>query len=45
MQLVLNKKDTYLSIEQPSKGEFKDKGSKFIGYAFPVSNEEEVKIR
>ena len=45
MQLVLKKKDTYLSIEQPSKGEFKDKGSKFIGYAFPVSNEEEVKIR
>jgi uncharacterized YigZ family protein len=35
--------DTYNTIEQPSEGLFKDKGSKFIGYAYPISNEDEVK--
>jgi uncharacterized YigZ family protein len=36
--------DIYKTITQPSKeGLFKDRGSKFYGYAFPVSNEEEVK--
>jgi uncharacterized YigZ family protein len=36
--------DVYKTITQPSKeGLFKDRGSKFYGYAFPVSNEEEVK--
>ncbi|MFW5805821.1 MAG: IMPACT family protein, partial [Bacteroidales bacterium] len=28
--------DTYLSIRKPSEGEFKDKGSKFLAYAYPV---------
>jgi uncharacterized YigZ family protein len=36
-------KDTYLTIESPSEAIFKDRGSKFFGYAFPVSNEEEIK--
>ncbi|MDP5082540.1 MAG: YigZ family protein [Winogradskyella sp.] len=37
-------KDTYKTISKPSQGElFKDKNSKFYGYAFPVENEEEVK--
>lgn len=38
-------KDTYKTIDI-AKGEalFKDKGSKFIGYAFPVTSEEEVKV-
>jgi uncharacterized YigZ family protein len=35
--------DTYLTIKEPSLGLFKDRGSKFSGYAFPVFNEEEIK--
>ena len=35
--------DTYYSISNPCEGLYKDKGSKFIGYAFPVSSEEEIK--
>jgi uncharacterized YigZ family protein len=37
--------DTFLEVAGTSKGYFKDKGSKFIGYAFAVSTEEEVKQR
>ena len=37
-------KDTYRTIESPSQATlFKEKGSKFFGYAFPISKEEEVK--
>jgi uncharacterized YigZ family protein len=37
-------KDVYKTIEQPSEETlFKEKGSKFFGYAFPVISEEEVK--
>ncbi len=37
-------KDTYKTISKPSIGElFKDKNSKFIGYAFPVENEDQIK--
>ncbi len=37
-------KDTYKTITKPSQGElFKDKNSKFYGYAFPITGEEEVK--
>ena len=36
--------DTYKTILKPSKEVlFKDKNSKFFGYAFPVKNEEDVK--
>lgn len=35
--------DAFRTIEKPSEGLFKDKGSKFIAYAFPVSSEEEIK--
>lgn len=36
-------KDTYKTIKKPSIGEiYKEKGSKFIGYAFPLNNEGEV---
>lgn len=38
-------KDVYKTIYQPSEEVlFKDKGSKFFGYAFPVKTEEEVKV-
>ncbi|WP_296313909.1 IMPACT family protein [Winogradskyella sp. UBA3174] len=36
--------DTYKTISKPAIGElFKDKNSKFYGYTFPVTNEEQVK--
>ena len=35
--------DTYKTVETPSKGLFKDRGSKFIGLLFPVKTEEEAK--
>ena len=35
--------DTYFTIKEPSEGLFKDRGSKFLGLAFPVSSEEEIK--
>ena len=37
-------KDTYKTIENPSEEVlFKEKSSKFFGYAFPVSSQEEIK--
>lgn len=36
-------KDTYQTISGPSSGEFRDRGSKFIAYAYPVFDEEEWK--
>lgn len=35
--------DTYYTLKQPSEGLYKDKGSKFLAYAYPVKNEEEIK--
>ncbi len=35
--------DSYLTIKEPAEGLFKDKGSKFIAYAYPVSDESEIK--
>jgi uncharacterized YigZ family protein len=35
--------DTYKTISNPSEGIFKDKGSKFIAYAYPVTSEDQVK--
>jgi uncharacterized YigZ family protein len=37
-------KDTYKTISKPSEEVlFKDKNSKFFGYAYPVQNEEDIK--
>ena len=42
--MSLAAKDTYKTIENPSEETlFKDRNSKFFGYAFPVKNEEEIK--
>ncbi len=35
--------DTYKTITSPAEGVYKDKGSKFIAYAYPIINEDEVK--
>lgn len=35
--------DSYKTIESVSEGIFRDKGSKFIAYAYPIRSEEEVK--
>lgn len=35
--------DRYQSISAPAEGLYKDKGSRFIAYAYPVSSEDEVK--
>ncbi|MCF6213247.1 MAG: IMPACT family protein [Flavobacteriaceae bacterium] len=37
-------KDVYFTISSSAKGViYKDKGSKFLGYAFPITTEDEVK--
>ena len=35
--------DTYKTIENKSEGTFKDRGSKFIAFAYPVNTEDEAK--
>lgn len=35
--------DTYLSVSSPSKGIYKEKGSKFLAFLFPVENERQIK--
>ena len=35
-------RDEYLTIAQPSTGLFKEKGSKFMAFAFPVYNTEQI---
>lgn len=37
--------DTYNTIEKPSMAEFKDRGSRFIAYAYPVGDTVDVKSR
>ncbi|TAH21441.1 MAG: YigZ family protein [Cytophagales bacterium] len=37
--------DTYFSIAQPTEALFKEKGSKFIAFAYPVENEQEIRDR
>ena len=35
--------DTFKTIKAPAEGLYKEKGSKFLAYAFPVSNEQQIK--
>jgi len=34
--------DTYRTIEKPSKGVYRDRGSRFLAFAFPVFSTEEI---
>lgn len=35
--------DTYLTIEKRTEAIFKDKGSKFLAFAYPVENDQQIK--
>jgi uncharacterized YigZ family protein len=35
--------DTYKTISQPSESIFRDRGSKFLGYAYPVTSDNDIK--
>jgi uncharacterized YigZ family protein len=35
--------DTYRTIEKPAEGIFRDRGSKFLAFAYPVNNESDLK--
>ncbi|WP_316811879.1 IMPACT family protein [Pedobacter heparinus] len=35
--------DTYQTIAAPAEGLFRDRGSKFLGYAYPIRSEDEIK--
>lgn len=36
-------KDSYNTIKSPSEGLYKEKGSKFLAFAYPVQNEDEIR--
>lgn len=36
---------SFYTIQGPSEGIYKEKGSKFLGFGYPVQNEEEIKSR
>ncbi len=35
--------DTYFTLKSPAEGAYKEKGSRFLAYAFPVESEEQIK--
>jgi uncharacterized YigZ family protein len=35
--------DTYLTIEKPAEGIFRDRGSKFLAFAYPINSENDIK--
>jgi uncharacterized YigZ family protein len=35
--------DTYRTIENPAEGIFRDRGSKFLAYAYPIHSENDIK--
>jgi len=39
----MSEKDFYYTIDKSGSAEFKDRGSKFLGYAFPIQSVEEFK--
>ena len=41
----MNQITTYRTLESPAQAEFKDKGSRFLAFAYPVQTAEQVKKR
>lgn len=41
----MSEQDYYLTITQPSVAEFKDRGSRFLAYAFPIVSADDFKNR
>jgi len=37
--------DEYKTLEKPSQGSYREKGSKFLAFAIPASSEQEVKLQ
>lgn len=35
--------DTYKTIARPAEGIFRDRGSKFLGYAYPITSDNDIK--
>jgi uncharacterized YigZ family protein len=35
--------DTYRTIEEPAEGLFRDRGSKFLAFAYPINSENDIK--
>jgi uncharacterized YigZ family protein len=35
--------DTYFTIEKSAEGDFRDRGSKFLSFAYPINSEAEIK--
>jgi uncharacterized YigZ family protein len=35
--------DTYQTIEKPTESIFRDRGSKFLGYAYPINSDNDIK--
>src|SRR5688500_9897965 len=41
----MSDKDFYFTIEKPGVAEYKDRGSKFIAYAYPITSVSDFKLR
>jgi uncharacterized YigZ family protein len=41
--MIMAEKDFYLTIDKPGTAEYKDRGSKFIAYAYPIESVEDFK--
>lgn len=39
----INEEDSFLTLARTSEAIYKDRGSKFLGYAFPVRSEDDIK--
>jgi uncharacterized YigZ family protein len=41
--MIMMEKDFYLTIDKPGTAEYKDRGSKFIAYAYPIASVDDFK--